>query len=223
VRRVSQTDTGLIDQTLAIQVESACSETERRRHDRSLSIFRLAKLTAGKHESLCVARNLSPGGMMVEVLANYGLGQKVCISLADDDYLESHVVWQRGLTIGIRFDSQIDVMDVLTRTSVLRSNFMRRMPRMPFRERAQLRVGSRALPIEICDISPRGARIKTVHPLADHEMVWVIVEGLDPICGTLRWRHDGYAGIEFSNALLIARLMQWLRGKTSCAAANMGE
>jgi PilZ domain len=188
---------------------------DRREHERHLTIFRVAKLTSGDDESLCVARNLSSGGMMIEVFGHYEIGRRVRISLADDQYIECDVVWRHSDTIGVRFESEIDVVAILSKPQPFHQGLLRRMPRMQVREHAQLFIGPKALPVEICDISPRGVKIKTDHVLGEHEMVWLIADGLDPISGTLRWRLDGHAGIEFSNIVSITRLMKWLQTKAA--------
>jgi hypothetical protein len=193
------------------QVDTDPPPVERRENQRHLTICRVAKLTSGDDESLCVARNISSGGMKIDVLAHFDVGQAVRVSLVDDQYLDSKIVWRRDYTIGIQFETEIDVMHALAKPPVKRNRYRRRMPRMPIRERAQLRVGLRALPVEICDISLHGVRIKTDHAFGEHEMVWVVVNGLDPICGTLRWWFDGHAGIEFANVIPINQLMEWLR------------
>jgi hypothetical protein len=212
VRKALKVTANPIDQPNGDLASSISPDNDRRAHQRHLTIFRVAKLTSGNVESLCVARNLSSSGMMIEVLAHYGVGRKVQVSLADEQYLESQIVWQRDLTIGVEFESEIDVSNVLAKPPIMRNGSMRRMPRMPIREHAQLHAGSRSLPIEICDISLHGVRIKTNHELGGHDRLWVVVNGLDPICGTLRWRFGEYAGIEFSSVVPISRLMQWLRG-----------
>ncbi len=152
---------------------------------------------------------------MIEVFGQYEIGRRVRISLADDQYLECDVVWRHSDTIGVRFESEIDVVDILSKPQNSRHGLFRRMPRVQVREYAQLFVGPRALPVEICDISPRGVKIKTDHVLSDHQTVWLIADGLDPIFGTLRWRLDGHAGIEFSNIVSITRLMKWLQTKVA--------
>jgi hypothetical protein len=195
-------------------------EIERREHDRHLAIFRVAKLALGDEESLCVARNLSSGGMMIDVLTQYTVGRNVRVSLAEDQNLSGHIIWQRDLTIGVKFDSEIDVMEVLAKSPIMPSGYMRRMPRMPVRKHAYLHVGSKELPIEICDISPRGARIKADHNFDEREMISVVTTDLDPICCSIRWRMDGYLGVEFSSVIPITRLMKWLRENSEVSASN---
>ena len=183
---------------------------ERREHDRHLTIFRVAKLTADKVEGLCVARNVSSGGMMLDVLTHYGLGQIVRVSLAEDHHLHGRVIWQRESTIGIQFEVAIDVGGILAKPAILPCGHTRRMPRMQIRQSAEVRVGSKSLPVEIYDISQRGAKLKTDHEFDDHDMAWLVIKGLSPACGTIRWQLDGYAGIEFAKVIPIADLMHWL-------------
>jgi PilZ domain len=190
---------------------SSRPESDRREHERYLTIFRVAKLTSGNEQSLCVARNLSSGGMMVEVLTVHVVGQNVRVSFSEGQHLDGHIVWQQGLTMGVRFASEIDIADVLAKPPVMRNGCTRHTLRMPVRKHAQLRVGSKTLPIEIVDISARGARIEVDGAFGDHDLVWVIISGLDPLSGTIKWRSDGHAGIEFSRAIPIVQLMKWLR------------
>jgi hypothetical protein len=218
VSKASEIDNSQIDQPVYNQEYSTGADIERREHERLLTIFRVAKLTSGHDESLCIARNLSSGGMMIEVLAQYDLSQRIHVSLTEDQHLEGSIVWQRDFTIGVQFESEINVMDVLAKRPVIRSGYMRRAPRMPIRKNAQIRIGSTALPIEICDISQYGARIKTDQEFGGHELVWVFFDELDPISGALRWRADGHAGVEFFGFIPIIRLMQWLRKHTAISA-----
>jgi PilZ domain len=206
-----QVENGAMLHAVGNQSSFITPEIDRRAHDRYLAIFRVAKLTSGNEESLCVARNLSSGGMMIDVLVQHEVGQNVRVSLAEDQHLEGHIIWQRDFKIGIRFESDIDVMEVLAKSPVLPNGYMRRMPRMPVREPAQLRIGSNALPIEICDISPRGARLKADHNIDERQMMWVVLKGLEPICCNLRWRMDGFIGVEFFSVNPIIQLMNWLR------------
>jgi PilZ domain len=220
VSKVSRIANSRIDHPVDNQDHFASPGIDRREHERLLTIFRVAKLMSGHGESLCIARNLSSGGMMIEVLAQYDISQKVFVSLTENQYLEGRIVWQRDFTIGVQFESEVNVIDVLVKHPVIQSGYMRRAPRMPIRKNAQIRIGSTELPIEICDISQYGAKIKTDHEFGDHELVWVFFDELDPISGALRWRADGYAGIEFFGAISVIRLMQWLRGNAAISGTD---
>jgi hypothetical protein len=220
VNKTHKIAAGAIDQAAANRIRDAHLENERREHDRHLTIFRIAKLTAGDDESICVARNISSGGMMIEVLVPHDLGQKVRVSFAADRHLDGQVIWQEDQTIGVRFESEIDVMDVLAKSPVMPSGCVRRMPRMPVRAHARLQARSKAAPIELCDISPRGAKIKVAHSFEEHEFVQLLIKGLEPTWGSLRWQLAGHAGIEFASVIPIPRLMQWLRGNVAAIAPD---
>jgi PilZ domain len=189
-----------------------CHEAERRDHDRYLTIFRAVKLTSGKVERLCVARNLSSGGVMVDVATSYTIGQNICVSFTEDQNFAGQVIWQRAVTIGIKFDSEIDVKQVLEKPQHRPDGYKRRLPRIQICQQAKLRVGNRLLLIELHDISQSGARIKTDHEFCKGESVEIIVPGLAPIQGMVRWRQNGFAGLEFSNTLPLSALMQWRSG-----------
>jgi hypothetical protein len=196
-------------------IDDTCNEAERRDHDRYLTIFRAVKLTSGTSESLCVARNLSPGGIMIDVSAHYAIGQNICVSFAEDQQFEGQVVWQRAVTIGVKFNSEIDIKQVLEKSRHPEGGYKWRMPRIQVCQQVELWVGSKILLIELCNISQCGAQIKTDHDLGNGELLKMIVKGLDPISGTVRWQHNGYSGIEFTKSIPISALMQWQGGADS--------
>jgi hypothetical protein len=194
------------------------NHAERRSHDRQLTIFRAVKLISGTFESLCVARNLSSGGVMIDVSTSYVIGQNVCVSFAEDQNFDGQVIWQHAVTIGIQFDSEIDIKRVLEKPHNLPNGFRWRMPRIQVWQQAKLRVGNRLLDIELHDISQCGAKIKTDHEFCEGELLEIIVTGLEPMHAMVRWRQNGCVGMEFSNTVPLSTMMQWRSGSGTILA-----
>ncbi len=191
------------------QTSCAGSQPERRRHSRQLAILRFAMMRVGTEEVVCVARNISPGGIMLDVLAKYRNGQKVDVLLSDEECLSGCVAWQRGGLLGIQFDSKINVPRVLGKTVIMANGQMRRMPRISIQKPARLKLGCDVLPIEILNISVRGVKIAVDRSIAERAVVTLLAEGLDPIIGSIRWQSNDVAGIEFGSSVPIEQLMAW--------------
>jgi hypothetical protein len=195
-----------------VQLVSEGREFEQLLNDRCVTIFRVARIASDDVDDICVARSLSSDGITIEAAAQYKLGQIVRVSLVEGLDLEGHVIWQRDRMIGVGFEFAIDPIDVLQKSSMKPDGHTRNIPRLPVRHDAELRVASTVLQVEVCDISPHGARIKTDHKFGLYEMVWIELTGLEPICGTLRWRLEGHVGVEFATAIPITQLIRWLNG-----------
>lgn len=58
----------------------------------------------------------------------------------------------------------------------------------------------------VCDISPLGARLKTVQPVVLGDHLTLDFGDLLKIGGTVRWCEDGYCGLEFDGAVDLAPL-----------------
>jgi hypothetical protein len=149
---------------------------------------------------------------MIDVSTSYEIGQNVCVSFAEDQNFKGQIIWQHAVTIGIQFESEIDIKRVLEKPQNRPNGYRWRMPRIQVWQQAKLRVGNRLLDIELHDISQCGARIKTDLEFCEGELLEIIVTGLEPVRGMVRWRQNGFAGLEFSNTIPLSALMQWRSG-----------
>src|SRR3954469_26048412 len=59
------------------------ASTDRRSHERFVTVFRLAKLIDNREE-FCLVRNLSAGGLKVQVFTPKVVGDRISIDLGDE-------------------------------------------------------------------------------------------------------------------------------------------
>src|SRR3954466_4611345 len=87
--------------------------TERRSGERITSVYRPALIETEHFAGFCLVRNLSPGGMMGSVYAEFAEDQPVTVTLPAADVVPGRISWSKDGKIGIRFDEQINVEQVL--------------------------------------------------------------------------------------------------------------
>src|SRR4051794_17987538 len=87
---------------------------ERREDERVLRVFRLAKLVT-KAEEICLVRDISAGGVKVEIFSEKTPGTRVTLDLGDDVPRAGTIMWAYTDLAGISFDEKIDVRRVLSK------------------------------------------------------------------------------------------------------------
>lgn len=177
---------------------------------RRLTTLRVGTITiAGKRE-LCLIRNVSAGGLKAHVYSPLKEGQAVSVELKTNQQTDGRVSWVDGATVGVAFDREIDIGELLA-SQEGEGGIQPRMPRVEADCLGQLRIGARVYPINTCDISQGGARIEIDHPLAVGENVVLTLQKLRPVAGVVRWYQDGQGGIGFNQVLPFHELVNWLR------------
>src|SRR5262249_29614456 len=68
--------------------------------------------------SLCLIRNISAGGMMIRPYALIEQGTRVVVELKHGESVSGVVQWSDKGLIGLSFDAPIDVISLLTASSV---------------------------------------------------------------------------------------------------------
>lgn len=136
------------------------NEPERRRHDRQISTFRLAKLKEGTREGWIFIKNLSATGMMITIHPDFDLSDKVTIILTEDQQLIGNIRWRKHAEAGIHFDGPADVAELLKRPSENKNGRISRFPRIQIMHPINLLLGSWCIIADICDISPTGICVR---------------------------------------------------------------
>ena len=78
---------------------------------------------------------------------------------------------------------------------------------------ATLRVGARLYGANTQDISQGGVKLEVDEPLPVGASVVLTLDGFHPVSGTVRWCHEGAAGVQFNSVVPFKELMGWLRGE----------
>lgn len=207
-----------LEETIFSFSEEAPGPPERRSAPRHLTILRVGSLILEGKRELCLIRNISAGGMMAHVYTPLAEGQPLEVELKSDQRIAGRVFWARESNIGIGFAAPIDVEEMLAVHSRGANGWRPRMPRVEVDRLAMLRVGARVYGVSTIDISQGGVKLIVDQPLEPGAEVVLSLEGFRAIQGTVRWYHEGLAGISFNQVVPFHDLMGWLRGRQERAA-----
>jgi hypothetical protein len=190
---------------------------ERRSDTRLLPTLRVAKLIGANSEQLIRVRNISAGGLFAETLqAPPPVGEQVSVELSSQT-IPSSVVWIRDGTIGLKFDQNVDLGELLAGRKP-RHGFRPRPPRLEVACKASVRVGKVYYTVDVHDISLGGMKVEPIEEYCLGKDVIVVVESLRPIKGQVRWFADRRAGIVFDKELKFEELSEWVGKRLELAS-----
>jgi hypothetical protein len=182
---------------------------ERRGDDRVMATLRVAKLTEENgREQLIRVRNVSAGGLMAEVGFAVEVGNPVTIEFGSQR-IPASVVWIREGTAGFKFESNIDLGELLAGRKP-RLGFRPRPPRLEVNCKATVRLDDTYYNVEVHDISLGGMKVEPIEEYCLGRKVVVVVESLRPVKGEVRWFADRKAGIVFEQPLGFEELAEWV-------------
>lgn len=190
---------------------------ERRAEERLSAMLRVAKLTdAGGEQQLIKVKNLSAGGLMAIVGKAPQVGEKVNIELSSQK-IPGSVVWIRDDTVGVKFDQNVDLGELLAGRKP-RHGFRPRPPRLNIACKASVRVGKLYYSVDVHDISLAGMKVEPIEQYCVGKKVIVVVESLRPIRGEVRWYTERRAGIVFDKPLDFDELAEWISKRLELAS-----
>ena len=200
--------------TLSTAVPRPC---ERRADERLLPTLRVAKLIGANSEQLIRVRNISAGGLMADTTsAPPPVGEQVSVELLSQK-IPSSVVWIREGTVGLKFDQNLDLGELLAGRKP-RHGFRPRPPRLDVSCKASIRVGKVYYTVDVHDISLAGMKVEPIEEYCVGKDVVVVVESLRPIKGQVRWFADRRAGIVFDKELEFQELSEWVGKRLELAS-----
>jgi hypothetical protein len=200
--------------TLSTAVPRPC---ERRADERLLPTLRVAKLIGATSAQLIRVRNISAGGLMADTTqAPPSVGEQVSVELSSQK-IPSSVVWTREGTVGVKFDQNVDLGELLAGRKP-RHGFRPRPPRLDVSCKASIRVGKVYYTVDVHDISLGGMKVEPIEEYCVGKDVIVVVESLRPIRGQVRWFADRRAGIVFDKELSFEELSEWVGKRLELAS-----
>jgi hypothetical protein len=190
---------------------AACAPTQpdRRENERYLSLLRVGALVLEDRRELCLIRNISAGGMMIRAYSPIAVGSVVSIELKQGDPLRGAVQWVADGLTGIRFDSPIDVVSLLTPPG---EGPRPRLPRIEIDCTAWVRVDGEVVRTRAINVSQGGIRVESQSRFTVGADVVVTLPGLTPGAGVVKWKDGEAYGISFNRALILSELVEWLQG-----------
>jgi hypothetical protein len=200
--------------TLSTAVPRPC---ERRTDERLVPTLRVAKLIGANSEQLIRVRNISAGGLMAETAQTPPqIGEQVTVELLSQK-IPSSVVWIREGMVGLKFDQNVDLGELLAGRKP-RHGFRPRPPRLDVGCKASVRVGKVYYTVDVHDISLGGMKVEPIDQYCVGKAVVVVVESLRPIKGQVRWFSDRRAGIVFDRELDFQELSEWVGKRLEVAS-----
>ncbi len=190
---------------------------ERRGGDRVSAMLRLAKLSTETGENqLIKVKNLSAGGLMAIASSTPAVGAAVAVELSAQR-IPSTVVWTRGDLIGVKFDQNVDLGELLAGRKP-RLGFRSRPPRVDIDCKGSVRVGKIYYQVDVHDISLGGMKVEPIEEYCVGKKVIVVVDSLRPVKGEVRWYRDRRAGIVFDQPLDFDELSDWVGKRLELAS-----
>ena len=178
------------------------------REERHLSLYRVGALTVAGRRELCVVRNVSSGGLMLNSYSDIEPGARIAIEFKQGESVAGTVAWSNGNNVGMRFDEPIDVTSILAASPDGRRP---RMPRIGIESKITVRDGDTAHEVLALDISQGGVCVEAAAQLAFGADVVVRIEGLPPEPAVVRWRNGDCYGLGFNRLLSVTSLAAWLK------------
>ena len=202
----------------SFSLSTAVPRPEERRDDpRNLATLRVAKLSqADGHEQLIRVRNVSAGGLMAELGYSLSVGEQVAVELSAQK-IPATVVWTREGTVGLKFDQNVDLGELLAGRKP-RHGLRARPPRLEVDCTATLKLSKTYYTVDVHDISLGGLKVEPIEEYCLGKPVVVVVESLRPIRGEVRWFSERRAGIVFDKALKFEELAEWIGKRLELAA-----
>ncbi len=174
------------------------SAPDRRQARRSMTVLRVAKLESGEIEDLAVVRNVSEGGICLFTDQQFEIGAPVSISLIEDIDIQGQVVWARDRFIGVAFDEDVPVEDLLARPQLLKDGRRARFPRLAIDARVDVSMNNQRFVARVRDISHKGAKLLFQDPIDRATQGLVLdIDDHTRLEAMIRWQRGGSVGVEF--------------------------
>ena len=189
---------------------------ERRSDGRLPAMLQIAKLVTGSGDQFVRVQNLSAGGLMAVVPVPPAVGESVHIEFTSQK-IPGTVIWTRDDHIGLRFDQNVDLGELLAGRQP-RHGFRPRPPRLDIACKASIRIGKVYYNVDVHDISLAGMKVEPIEEYCAGKKVVVVVESLRPVKGEVRWYNERRAGIVFDQPLSFAELTEWVGKRLELAS-----
>lgn len=190
--------------------KAASRTAERRTAKRHMSVFLLAKITAGDRQSLGRVLNLSHSGAKIETRLAFTPGDPLFLEIRSDLKVAGTVRWVGDKSIGILFDKEIDVGRFLSREQPKLRKEKPRAPRYVCDTDASISAETEKSVLKVRDVSLSGAGLTGETTLNPGEDVLVTILGLEPRRAKVMWSNAQGIGITFLKPLDFRDFDQWL-------------
>lgn len=197
-----------VDTTAYSLSSKAPAPSDRRDGERHLTLFRVGAMMVDGQRELCLIKNISEGGMMIRPYCELAEGMELTIELKTGYSVPCTVSWLREGSVGVEFESRVDVVEILSSSQ---EGSRPRMPRIEVDCFATVREGGTVHRMRVRDVSQGGLKLESSRVLDRGCDLVVSLPGLNPRSAAVRWAEGGYLGVTFNRLLPLADLVEWLR------------
>lgn len=198
----------LVEKTLYSLSTDAPAVPDRRVEERYVSLLRVGAMTIAGRRELCLIKNVSAGGMMIRPYSSLNVGTEVTIELKHGVTATGVAQWAENGLVGVAFDSQVDVLALLSDPG---GQTKARMPRIEVDSTASLRYKEFTFRAEVANISQGGVCINSPVDLELNSDIVINIAGLRPSSGIVKWQDGELFGIGFNSIYSVNELMGFLK------------
>lgn len=181
---------------------SSATPVERRRDVRAAMVFTIGKIGFDGRTLPCMVRDLSEGGMRIQLPTPPPPGARVLIEMRGLDPRLARIRWAAGHEAGLSFDLRCCPADIFA-ARASRSGRIARQPRFPLRRDVPLSIDDRPIAARIENISVGGARLTLSEPLANGQqgVLDLTLGDRHGVAGTICWSQDDSCGFRFAQPI----------------------
>ena len=181
------------------------------REKRTVTLFMLGRLWHRGSDTICRIRNISCGGMLLEICTSLEVDEPVLLETRSGSYVDGQVAWTRDGLAGVRFVSTVEQETLLATPSGRAGKALAvRGPRFPAAARAKMRIDGRRVDACVVNISLRGCAIVASKLPPRGSVGELSIAGLTPLKFAPCWERDDHAGLAFLDRVAFADLARWL-------------
>jgi hypothetical protein len=188
---------------------SAPERPERRADVRQVTVCLVVKMRTANREELGLVRNISAGGLTAHLYSAVSVGAAATFEFASGCIVTGSVLWQRDSLVGIQFDERVDVRSILARGGDAAAREAR-APRVELDIKARARLGAIYIGVSLINISQGGAKLRVADTVPEGQKLVLLVDGLPPLAGRVRWTRESDVGVAFYEAVPFDVLAQWI-------------
>ena len=187
----------------------AAEPAERRRSGRHMTVFQIAKIVTPQSQELCILRDISDTGLRAELYSPAVPGETVTFEMRTGHRVSGRIVWHRERSIGVQFDHEISVPEVLAHCSFDDRLGRMRPPRIEVEIPAIIMVERQLIDVVIRNISQAGMKVACAETLVPGAQIVVRFVGIGQRMATVRWSRHGESGLQLAQALTYGEFVAW--------------
>jgi hypothetical protein len=166
---------------------------DRRRDDRKRLVYRLVHIEHAGDQGLARCRNISEGGMKLEVTMTMAAGAPIRVRFSASHAFDGTVIWAAGGYCGVGFDAPID-HDAVLRLSAVETRKCG-FPELRVRGglNAVLACDGSARPTRVSELTQHGLRLSHDGRIRSGDLVTIRFRLGKPRHGMIRWSRGNSA------------------------------